>query len=509
MCVSRRIGAVLISLLLLSACTMDTREAAFHPSFRAGPCPEDLEPILIPIHSCGFLTVLQDRSRPDGRTIDLFVVRVEPQAGRPTDRYPMYMAGTNLATSHQFFDLTQAAERLQRETIIMEPRGVGRSRPSLDCPEIDAISAGALKAGIGDRKVHAAFLDAVSACRTRLSEAGIDVAAYDLSAMAADAEDLRQALGIESWGIMTYGSASLVALAVLRDEPSHIAQMILDSPTFPQIETRMVAAEGTRYALDSMVDACSRDARCKSTYPRLGSALSRTIQELDLHPIVERSAGTAAAHESVRMDGTTLLRVLRTLLTGLSDSRKLEELATINSAAHGEIASNVMGLLTTESPFCVGFLPQCDDAHPVAEGTYLSVVCRDLAQASDATTTRVAHANPAYVDTFTADPWFQACARWDVPLADPSVSQPVSSDVPTLIVLGRFDPFAPAAIVERAAAPFTHDWIVVDPVGGHNALGHSSCMIEMRNDWSRHRSSPPDRSCIASMTSKPFDLDSE
>ena len=128
----------------------------------------------------------------------------------------MYMAGTNLATSHQFFDLTQAAERLQRETIIMEPRGVGRSRPSLDCPEIDAISAGALKAGIGDRKVHAAFLDAVSACRTRLSEAGIDVAAYDLSAMAADAEDLRQALGIESWGIMTYGSASLVALAVLR-----------------------------------------------------------------------------------------------------------------------------------------------------------------------------------------------------------------------------------------------------------------------------------------------------
>ncbi len=88
---------------------------------------------------------------------------------------------------------------------MMDRRGTARSLPSLDCPEIDALSADALRVGIDEAGSRTSFLDAVSACRARLTGDGVDVAAYDLSALAQDGIDLRRALGIDTWGISTMG----------------------------------------------------------------------------------------------------------------------------------------------------------------------------------------------------------------------------------------------------------------------------------------------------------------
>ena len=292
--VSRNCG-LLLAFALLAACTSSASTSPFRPSFKKEQCPQDLESLLIPTHSCGYLTVLEDRSRPAGRTIQLFVVRIEPQGGRPANGAAMFAPGGDLAVENDFYGIANMAQRVDREVFLMDQRGSGRSRPSLDCPEVDALSAVALRGGIGETSSRAAFLAAVFACRTRLIGEGIDLAAYDLSAMAQDGEDLRRVLGIDTWGITTYGTASLIALEMLREDPAHIDVMVLDSPAFPQDDPLTTDVSSTQDAIAAIFHDCEKQTRCATAYPKLQQTLQRAVARRDDHPLTVRTK-TASGH---------------------------------------------------------------------------------------------------------------------------------------------------------------------------------------------------------------------
>ena len=197
----------------------------------------------------------------------------------------MFGPGDDLAMDNDFYGESNMAQRVDREVILMDQRGSGRSRPSLNCPEVDGLSAVALRKGIGGKSSRDAFLAAVSACRSRLTGEGIDVAAYDLPEMAQDGEDLRQALGIDMWGITTYGSASLIALEMVREDPAHVDVMVLDSPAFPQDDPLTTDVLSTQSGIATIFHDCDKRARCATAYPRLQETLQRAIVQLDDHPL--------------------------------------------------------------------------------------------------------------------------------------------------------------------------------------------------------------------------------
>lgn len=502
-----RLGGALLFGALLTACTSGGSESAFQPSFEEQPCPPELESILIPTHSCGYLTVLEDRSGTSGRTIELFVVRIEPQGGAPQDSAAMFVPGQDLAVESDFYGTANLAQRVDREVFLMDQRGSGRSRPSLDCPEIDALSAVALREGIDETSSRDAFLEAVTACRTRLTAGGVDVASYDLAAMAQDGLDLRRALGIDTWGISTYGTASLVALEMLREDPAHVDVMVLDSPEFPQSDPVTTDIIGTQEAVANVFHDCEQEARCAKAYPRLPQALRRATAQLDDHPVTVRTK-TASGHRfHVRVDSSALLRALRSVLRWQTDALNASEPAAVYAALHGDVTSVVAPNLAYAPAFCEGYLPTCDEAHAVSEGTYLSVMCQGFTSWADPSASpRFPESEQMYANTFASNPWVEACAPWKVGPADPSVAEPVSNDVPMLILLGRYDPYAQVGVVKRAAETLTGSWVVVNPSGGHNALSQS-CMIQIRNAWVFDPTSPPDLQCLSAIPRKPFLID--
>ena len=117
-----RLGGALLFGALLAACTSGGSESAFQPSFEGQPCPPELESVLIPTHSCGYLTVLEDRSRPSGRTIQLFVVRIEPQGAAPEGSAAMFVPGQDLAVESDFYGTANLAQRVDREVFLMDQR---------------------------------------------------------------------------------------------------------------------------------------------------------------------------------------------------------------------------------------------------------------------------------------------------------------------------------------------------------------------------------------------------
>jgi TAP-like protein len=91
---------------------------------------------------------------------------------------------------------------------------------------------------------------------------------------------------------------------------------------------------------------------------------------------------------------------------------------------------------------------------------------------------------------------------------DAKVTQPVSSNIPTLIFLGRFDPVAPLALVRGAMGRLSRSWVVVDPTAGHNALGSSDCLRTIRASWVDDPTSAPAATSCLDQLKLTFDVPS-
>ena len=232
----RHLHVALTSLCTLGVVSGHTLSAGapppsrFIPRFIAAPCPfipaaDQTEGSTV---DCGSVAVPENRARPNGRWIQL-AVAVFRAPESPT-RPPLIFLGGGPGS----FVLADFGPRVSgslardltagRDFVMFDQRGVGFSQPALDCQELRdlryrAIESHPTRAQEDDDEVEAAF-----ACRDRLLASGIELAAYNTAASAADVNDIRRAFGyrqMDVWGL-SYGTR--LALAVEREFPAGRSQ---------------------------------------------------------------------------------------------------------------------------------------------------------------------------------------------------------------------------------------------------------------------------------------------
>ena len=151
---ARAFAAAVAGLLVLTACTVSSDEQGFRPTFEKVQCPEDVALVILTSVSCGYLTVLEDRSKPDGRTIRLFAIRIQPPGDVRPSPDPMFDAGYEIAQVPSYASIGPLAQRTHREVILLDQRGTGHSQPSLACPEVRDESERFLASRISDPSVR-------------------------------------------------------------------------------------------------------------------------------------------------------------------------------------------------------------------------------------------------------------------------------------------------------------------------------------------------------------------
>ncbi len=499
-----RTAAVALSMTLvvgLGACTADdpagdtTSEqvatSATAADFEEAECPADVASVVVGEVTCGFLKVPEDRAAP-GRDVRLFVARIEPPEVLHED--PMFVAGTDLASLPNYGGVAPLAQRVGREVIIMDTRGVGHSEPSLACPEVDALRETALATATDDPETRTAFLDAVASCHDRLAADGVDVAAYHLSAMAADAEDLRAALSIDEWNVVTYGTASRIAFEMLRQAPDHLRSVLLDSPEVPGTDPRAVAVDATRASLTDVLDACAADDSCAAAFPDAGTLLDRALAEVADQPVTLSMEAAGQEPAQVLLDDALLLRLLRGMVSDGGSSGSFMRPAAVPAVLDGAVTGRLEGLATTlattvaGSPtYCLGYQPKCLPQHRVSVGTAYSVLCHDIDPLHDRVDAvrAVAEDEPGYAAAYGDNPSLDVCDAWPATSGGETsreVDGPVQADVPVLALVGTFAPYTTEALVRDALADMPSATIVVDPAGGHNVMG-SDCLVSIRGSW--------------------------
>ena len=169
---------------------------------------------------CFWLTVPENRTNPSAKTVKLFVAVLKSASSNPKPDPIVYLPGGPGQSASPAVDVFARFPTLaDRDFILMDPRGTGRSQPNLACPEITKARTSFFTAKSRPRPFQeplSQFQSASRQCGDRLRAANIDLGAYSTIALANDVADLRKALSISQWNVFSVSYGTRVALEVMR-----------------------------------------------------------------------------------------------------------------------------------------------------------------------------------------------------------------------------------------------------------------------------------------------------
>jgi pimeloyl-ACP methyl ester carboxylesterase len=476
-------GAFVVVSLLLSACTENSHASA-SSALVPSRCPADVSDAVVGTVQCAYLTVPESRAHGQDssvRQIKVFVavLRAEGGAGREPILVP------SLAGTPGYGGIAPMVQRTGRDVIIVDTRGVAHSRPALYCPHVVASLRGSWDSATRDPGTRSALLGAVSACHDTLADSGIDLAAYDVGQAAVDLVDLRSALGVPRWTVVSFGAASRVALELLRIDPDHVSSLILDSPETPQSDPRSLAGPTTEHAVRAVLDSCARSTECRSSHQSPRDLLDRALTGLDAEPM-RIELPTAHGHRSMLLDSAMLVRWLRQLLSDGSSGPLFAPasvpglLSAVVERRTDRLRAIATQFVQDDDPLCLGYRPKClANQHP-ALGVELGVLCGDVAP--NARHTIAARQPDGFAAAFDGSPWWDLCRAWPIDASPAAVASPPAWDGPVLVAFGRFDPYTPQPQVRRDLAGLTGASYMEDPAAGYNVLPNP-CLVDVRNAW--------------------------
>lgn len=122
----------------------------------------------------------------------------------------LYLSGgpglENLSTLPEVWDVLWADLAMTRPLVMFDQRGVGYSKPRLDCPELGALAENA---------TAEATLGAWEICAGQLRDSGVDFRAYNAVDVTHDTEAIAKALGYDRWSAIGISWGTNVAQTTL------------------------------------------------------------------------------------------------------------------------------------------------------------------------------------------------------------------------------------------------------------------------------------------------------
>ena len=270
---------------MLNSATGQTGTA--RPVFQQGACDlPGLSPEIASRVRCGTVSVPRSYGQTESGVFKLAVVVVK-SAQQPALPDPVvYISGGPGAPLTKYAE-NQARHPYapDRDLILVDQRGVGRSEPSL-CPDVAGDLLGAtfavadsITTETQDRR-RALFM----ACRDTAKAQGINLDDFGTDTTVEDFEQVRQALGIARWNVVGNSYGTTVAMTLMARHPEAIRSAVLDSvyppdQVLPPWSARVAAARTAFFAM------CEQDRACAAAFPDLAGQYRQTLERLSRAPL--------------------------------------------------------------------------------------------------------------------------------------------------------------------------------------------------------------------------------
>ena len=422
---------------------------------------------------CGYLSVLEDRARPDGNVIRLAVARLRRSVPSPRPDPVIYLAGGPGESAvdragNVFGDQALIADTRfiweERDLILLDQRGVGRSEPRLECPDYRRERAELPVLDLDPDELQRE-VDALLACKRALSEQGIDLSAYTPQAIAADVVDLAAAMGYQTYNLYGSSFGTMLALTIMRDFPDHLRSVVLDGVWPPQVNAAEARHANAASALEALFRRCEADPECSRRYPDLEREFWQVVDRYTAHPttIMEHDRDSSEWSE-VEVDGDF---ILRRVVESLPSNSWIPYLPFLVHRIAGEDHQVADAFIRPLTPW---------GAWIHNSAAWAALLCHAEGRFGDPSRVladRAAH--PRIADPATADLVPALCAVWHDPTTEPMDRTPVASAVPTLLLSGELDPTTPPRWADLAAKTLSGSHSFVVPMGGHGVGMDTRC----------------------------------
>ena len=310
----------------------------------------------IPAH-CGTFPVPEDRSNPDGRSIDLRVAVVPAVSRTPQPDPLVFLAGgPGQAATESYVQIWTAFRLVERERdiVLVDQRGTGSSNP-LRCPKP--------KDTAGFWLLEDTVIEPWVAECLKTLDASPEF--YTTAIAMEDLDAVREALGYEQVNLYGVSYGTRAALSYLRQYPDRVRSVILDGVAPPTENLGMEVARDAQRAFDLLVERCTKDAACHEEFPNLAQDLDNLMAALATPVPVTLRHPRTGAEETIELQRSMAAFAIR-LASYSQESASIVPLL-LRSAAEGDLR-----------PLAAHFLmatTNLDDS--MADGMGYSIICSE------------------------------------------------------------------------------------------------------------------------------------
>ena len=436
---------------------------------------------------CGYVTVPEEHSDPNGSTIRI-PVAIRDATGIAPRPDPLFLAqGGPGGDAFGIFGITAPTTPVasDRDIVIFNQRGTLYSEPDLICEELwdNRIELFELR---DEDEIERLSDELFVQCYNRLlNEEGVNLSAFDSLENARDVDIIRQALGYEEYNFYGVSYGTLLGLHLMSLEQPALRSVVLDSVVPTQINFAEAIPQSENRAYDEYFAFCQEDQTCRAMYPNLESRLTAVYANLNENPAEFRIRDDETGESVIVEINGDVMRGIIFQLFYLGDfyaifPRLVEDLENENYL----FLQNIYPLFAFD--------------RTIADGMYFSVFCAQYRDFSvdnlDLTGIRPFIADAVVSDLEQLE---EGCDAWDVEPLPRSIAEPVQSNIPVLLLSGRFDPITPPSFASAAAETLPNSFNYVDPTSSHGvALGVLPCGGRVVADFLNEPTEAPNTGCF-------------
>jgi pimeloyl-ACP methyl ester carboxylesterase len=470
-------------------------------AFHAAHCPFQLGQGMVEGRTvtCGYVIVPENRSVNNGRTVRLAVARFKT-ASVSSDPYPVIRldggpGGPSLDDWAHYITSANFKEFVFNHDLVMfDQRGTGYSQPSLNCPEILNLQYTTIGQHFSREAGEKLQVQAARACHDRLVQSGIDLNAYNTLENAADVWDIIQALGYKQMTAYGVSYGTRLALTVMRLYPSVLHAVVLDSVYPPQKNRTDLPGAATR-VFHVLFQGCATSITCNQRYPGLETVFYSLVSNLNAHPISFQTVDLYTGKSySASFAGDDLVFWLFSALYVTEFIPLLPEtIYQIRDHNYSQL-SQIYGAVEFDDTLSYGlfYSATCSEDWDILKQQDIATATRGMAQ----------QIQPAFATELQQE--YDTCQLWHVTQLPAAQKQAVTSDIPTLILSGEYDPITPPENGQLAAQTLKHSYYFLFPGMGHGEEYSAQCPNDIISAFEDNPTQKPSGGCINLMSEPAF-----
>jgi len=289
---------------------------------------------------CGTLVVPESRYKAHSRLIAIPVTRIRARSAKPG--VPMFrLEGGPGISNMKFGKASRFADN--HDVVLVGYRGLDGS-VRLDCPEVES----ALKHStdfLGEKSLRA-YGEGFRSCAHRLTDDGVDLAAYGLTQQVDDLEAARRALGYKRIDLLSESAGTRTAMIYSWRYPTSINRSVMIAVNPPG--NFLWDAKTTDEQIRKYSALCSEDDSCRKRSDNLAASIRRAVADIPDHwfflPIKKGNARIASFYGL--MESSSEAAPLSAPIT----------LSTLLSADHGDASGFWFQSLLADFAFPTSFV---------------------------------------------------------------------------------------------------------------------------------------------------------